>query len=191
MPRTPHQNEALRATSRAKILEAALVLFARDGFADTTVRAIAQHAGVATGLLYSHFPGKEGVLHALFEQSMTQVQLSFSMAEAVPPRDRIAALVRASVQIVREHRAFWQLGYAARTQPAVIAALAPSLGSWTAAIVGTLRRYLADAGSADPDLDAWALFAQIDGMCQHFALAPHDYPIDAVAGRVIAQWAAP
>ncbi len=191
MPRTAQQNESRRAATRGKILDAALVLFARDGYADTTVRHIARRAGVATGLLYSHFKGKEGLLRALFDESMSQVRLSFAMAESVPREERLAALVRASVQLVREHRDFWRLGYAARTQPAVIAALAPTLVEWSDAIVGTLRGYLADAGSASPELDARALFAQIDGMCQHFALAPGDYPVDAVAERVIAQWSPP
>ncbi|MFN8668336.1 MAG: TetR/AcrR family transcriptional regulator [Gemmatimonadaceae bacterium] len=191
MPRTLLQNESLRAATRGKLLDAALALFARDGYGDTTVRAIAREAGVATGLLYSHFAGKEALLRALFEQSMSQVRLSFAMAESVPPDERIGALVRASVQLVREHRDFWRLGYAARTQPAVIAALSPVLGEWTDAIVGTLCGYLADAGSPSPELDARALFAQIDGMCQHFALSPGEYPVDAVADRVVAQWSLP
>lgn len=152
------------------------------------MKAIAESAGVATGLLYSHFDGKAGLLQALFEQSMGHVRLSFALAESAPGDNRIAALVRASVDIVRAQVDFWRLGYAARTQPAVIAALGPALAEWTAQIIGTLRGYLADAGSPTPELDAWALFAQIDGMCQHYALSPDDYPVDAIAERVIARW---
>lgn len=188
MPRTTGQNDALRAVTRAKLLNAALLLFARQGYRDTTVKAIAAEADVATGLLYSHFDGKAGLLQALFEQSMGDVRLSFALAEAVPDDNRIAALVRASVGIVREHLDFWRLGYAARTQPAVISTLGPALAQWTEQIIGTLRGYLADAGSPAPELDAWALFAQIDGMCQHYALSPNDYPVDAIAERVIARW---
>ena len=36
------------------------------------------------------------------------------------------------------------------------------------------------------ELEALALFAQIDGMCVHFALAPDVYPLEAVAERIIA-----
>lgn len=188
MPRSSTQNDQIRAVTRAKLLDAALLLFARQGYRDTTVKAIAAKAGVATGLLYSHFDGKAGLLRALFEQSMSDVRLSFALAEAAPGDNRIAALVRGSVRIVSDHLDFWRLGYAARTQPAVIATLGPALVQWTEQIIGTLRGYLADAGSTDPELDAWALFAQIDGMCQHYALTPNDYPVDAVAERVIARW---
>lgn len=188
MPRSASQNASRRAATRDKLLDAALHLFARRGFAGTTVKAIAARAGIATGLLYSHFPGKEGLLRALFERSMTDVRLSFAMAESVGAHERLGALVRAAVGIVRSHLDFWRLGYAARTQPAVISALGPALAEWGEAITGTLEGYLADLGSPAPQLDARALFAQIDGLCQHFALDPGEYPIDAVAERVIAQW---
>ncbi len=188
MPRTAEQNNALRASTRARLLDAALVLFARDGYARSSVRAIAAQAGVATGLLYSHFEGKEALLRAIFEESMADVAQSFAIADAAAPDTRLAALVRGSVEIVRDHLDFWRLSYATRTQPSVVVALGPSLDRWTATILGTLRRYVEDGGSPEPDADAHALFAQIDGMCQHFALDPGRYPIDAVADRVIAHW---
>lgn len=188
MPRSTDQNDALRAATRAKLLDAALRLFARDGYTDTTVKAIAKAAGVATGLLYSHFEGKRALLRALFERTMAEVRRSFEMAESVGKDDRLATLVRGSVSVVRANLDFWRLGYAARTQPAVVAALGPALNEWTEAIIATLRSYLADLGSPVPNLDAWVLFAQIDGMCQHFALNPTEYPVDAVAERVIALW---
>lgn len=188
MPRSAAQNEALRSSTRERLLQAALTLFARDGYSQVGVRAIAAEAGVATGLLYSHFAGKEELLRAIFEQSMADVAQSFALADAASPPARLEALVRGSVQIVRAHLEFWRLGYATRSQPSVVSALAPSLQRWSETIVDTLRRYLAESGSPDPDTDAFALFAQIDGMCQHFALDPDRYPIDAIAERVIARW---
>ena len=172
-------------------MDAALALFANHGYAPTTVRMIAERAGVATGLLYSHFEGKEALLRALFERSMGDVHASFALADAADaadPRDRLAALVRGSVQILRANLDFWRVGYAARMQPSVLAALGPALDAWTATILATLRGYLAELGVRDPDIEARGLFAQIDGMCQHFATDPERYPIDAVAERVIARW---
>lgn len=189
MPRSPDQNQALRAATRERLLRSALTLFARDGYAGTSVRTIAEHAGVATGLLYAHFAGKEELLHALFEQSMADVRASMALADAQPqPQDQLSALVLGSVAIIREHLDFWRLGYAARTQPAVLAALGPALNEWTRSIVAALQGYLVRAGSTDPVHDARALFAQIDGLCQHFALDPERYPVDAVARRIIARW---
>jgi TetR/AcrR family transcriptional regulator, transcriptional repressor of aconitase len=43
------------------IVKAALPLFARKGFAETTTRELARAAGVSEPLLYKHFPGKEAL----------------------------------------------------------------------------------------------------------------------------------
>ncbi|MGX5682004.1 TetR family transcriptional regulator [Schumannella luteola] len=46
-------------TTRARIRDAAIALFARDGFTATTVRAVAEEAGVSAGLVIHHFGSKE------------------------------------------------------------------------------------------------------------------------------------
>lgn len=53
---------------RRDILDAALVLFSRKGFADTTVSDIAAEAGMGTGTVYLYFPSKEHVLQGLHDR---------------------------------------------------------------------------------------------------------------------------
>lgn len=189
--RTATQNQALRDRSRAALLDAGLRLFARDGYAATSVRKIAAEAGVATGLLYAHFPSKDALLVALFAQSMADVFGTFAEADAAPPRERVATLLRASVRAVQARREFWALGYVARTQPAVVAALGERLGEWTATIFARLAAYLADGGSPAPHAEAPALFAQIDGLCQLVTNAPPGLPVDDLVARVVARWGTP
>src|SRR5579862_1674998 len=43
------------------IVKAALPLFARKGFAETTTKDLAKAAGVSEPLLYKHFPSKEAL----------------------------------------------------------------------------------------------------------------------------------
>lgn len=50
---------------RAEILDVALTLFRRLGYAATTVDGIVREAGVAKGTFYYYFPTKEAVLAAL------------------------------------------------------------------------------------------------------------------------------
>ena len=53
-----------RMTSKDRkraIVKAALPLFARQGFAETTTRELARAAGVSEPLLYKHFPSKEAL----------------------------------------------------------------------------------------------------------------------------------
>jgi len=49
-------------TTRERILDEALDLFARQGFAGTSIRQIARAVGLRESSLYNHFPGKAGDL---------------------------------------------------------------------------------------------------------------------------------
>jgi AcrR family transcriptional regulator len=51
-----------------QVVDAALALFLRDGYEQTTVAAIARRAGVATGTVYLYFPSKEHILGALHHE---------------------------------------------------------------------------------------------------------------------------
>lgn len=55
-----------RDETRARILQAALELFARNGFDDTTVRAIATRCGLTDAAIFYYFPSKRHVLDSLW-----------------------------------------------------------------------------------------------------------------------------
>ena len=187
-PRTAEQNEQIRAATRQRILDAALALFAEHGYERTSVRMIAEEAGVAQGLLYSYFNGKQALLHAIFQESVADVRESFAMADAAPPGQRLEQLIRGSFEVLERNLAFWKLSYGVRMQPAVLAGLGPELHEWTAMIRRTLHGYLRDAGVARPDAEAAVLFALIDGISQHYVLDPQRYPLDVVIDLVVARY---
>ena len=190
-PRTPEQNEQIRAASRARILEHALRQFAEHGYERTSVKMIADAAGVSQGLLYNYFAGKDALLRAIFEASMADVLASFAAADQEPdPRRRVETLVRESFAILRRDVLFWRLSYGVRMQAAVLEGLGERIGGWTAQIAATLERYLREAGVPDPELEAALLFATIDGVCQHYVLAPERYPLDALAERIALRYRA-
>ena len=187
-PRTADQNEQIRTESRRRIVDEALALFVEHGYAGTSVRMIAEAAGISPGLLYNYFDNKQALLHAIFEESMADVRASFAMADEAPSTQRLEQLVRGSFAILRRNISFWKLSYGVRMQPAVLAGLGSELHEWTAAIRRTLQGYLRDAGVTRPDVEAAVLFALIDGISQHYVLDPERYPLDAVTDLVVARY---
>jgi AcrR family transcriptional regulator len=191
-PRTAEQNQALREESRARIVGAALGLFGAHGYEGTSVRMIAEAAGVAQGLMYSHFASKEELLRAIFQQSIQDVYASFAAAEAGDPgQGPVERIIRAAFATLRERLDFWRLSYGVRMQHSVIAALGDDLPDWAGAIRANLERALRESGAPQPDVAAAILFATIDGVAQHFVLDPEGYPLDAVIEALVAQYAAP
>ena len=77
---SPRRQEQAAATRRA-ILEAAQLLFERDGYAATTVEAIAAEAGVALKTVYVAFETKSGLLRALWDLLLKADQDEAPVAE--------------------------------------------------------------------------------------------------------------
>lgn len=62
-----HREEKSERSRRA-VLDAALHLFAHQGYRATTMREVAEQAGVSTGNVYHHFPDKETIFRALIDE---------------------------------------------------------------------------------------------------------------------------
>jgi len=74
--------EIQRQDKRARILEAAVRVFADRGFFNATVAEIARAAGVADGTIYLYFKGKDDLLLQLFEEKMAELLASAQAALA-------------------------------------------------------------------------------------------------------------
>jgi len=72
-PRKMPSQERARKTM-ATIYEAAANVFDEIGYAEATTEQIAQKAGVSIGTLYNYFPGKEAILHGLWEKTMQEIK---------------------------------------------------------------------------------------------------------------------
>ncbi|MGB3137973.1 MAG: helix-turn-helix domain-containing protein [Nodosilinea sp.] len=59
--------------TETKILQAALKLFARQGYGGTTTRELAKVAGVAEGTLFRHFENKKAILVAVASQGWVEI----------------------------------------------------------------------------------------------------------------------
>ena len=64
-------------TTREKILDEALTLFADNGYDGTSVEDIAEKVGIKAPSLYNHFKGKEDILNALIDMAETRYEEFF------------------------------------------------------------------------------------------------------------------
>jgi len=86
----------------APLLEAAGRLFRERGFAATTIRDIAQVAGVWPGSLHYRYRTKEAVLLALMERGVALAEASFREATAgsTDPIERLRRAIRAHIEML-------------------------------------------------------------------------------------------
>ena len=88
---------------RRQILDAAIRVFARQGFHSTRVSDIADEAGVAYGLVYHYFKSKDEVLNELFTErwSLLLAAIDEADASAETPRAKLQAVATFIVESYR------------------------------------------------------------------------------------------
>ncbi len=70
-------------TTKEKILDAALTLFAENGYDGTSVEQIANIVGIKAPSLYKHFKGKEDILNALIDSAEVRYEEMFGSEKNV------------------------------------------------------------------------------------------------------------
>ena len=98
-PRTGRRSTATRmpaAERRRQILDVAIEAFARSGYHDTSMNAIAREAGVTKPVLYQHFASKHELFELLLAETGDHLMRAIETAShEETPRERVEAGFRA------------------------------------------------------------------------------------------------
>ena len=91
---------------RDELLVIAGALFAERGFRNTTVRDIADAAGILSGSLYHHFDSKEAMVDELLDTFQQGLFATFEeiVSSDQSPRAKLEAVVRVSFEAIDQHR---------------------------------------------------------------------------------------
>ena len=92
--------------TRTQILDASLRLFSEKGFARTSVRDIAQAAGITDAAIYYHFASKRDLFEALIEErGFTAALEGLERAEiTVGPREAITGIAIGALEFIYANR---------------------------------------------------------------------------------------
>ncbi|MEU8888233.1 TetR/AcrR family transcriptional regulator [Streptomyces sp. NPDC048442] len=134
---------------RRELLDTAAEVFAAQGYNATTVRKIADAAGMLAGSLYYHFDSKESMLDEILSTFLTELWEGYDtvLASSLGPRETIEALVTESFREIDRHRAavaiYQKESRHLSAQPR-FHYLADSQTKFEKAWLGTLERGVAD-----------------------------------------------
>ena len=94
---------------RARILDAALAVFADAGYAGASMHAIAHRAGVVPSVIYDHFPSKRELYIAIVEaRGEAAVVRTTRQIPQTTPQGALHATLEAFFSQVEEDRFFWR-----------------------------------------------------------------------------------
>lgn len=83
---------------RAKIVDDAMALFAREGYGDTSLLDIATRVGVSKSALYHHFPSKDALLQEVLHERDRRIDDVVATSPAVTAADVMRGLADGAAQ---------------------------------------------------------------------------------------------
>ncbi len=123
----PRRSEK-KALCRARILEAARIVFFRDGFMSANLDEVAERAEVAKGTLYRYFESKADLYVAVLSQDgrLFEDRLRATISDAVSPADQVRRTARFYFEHWIRNREYFPIFWALENQ-AVIGEIPPGV----------------------------------------------------------------
>ncbi|MEM6262606.1 MAG: TetR/AcrR family transcriptional regulator [Bacteroidota bacterium] len=189
-PRSEAQFEEIRNKSKAKIKEAALELFARQGFDSTSMAQVAKKAGVAKGLPYNYFASKDELLMAVIEDLMKEGEHLIGQAFAIEdPKEKLKHIIETTFEWLQLHSDRFKLVTALSLQmdqlpPKIRDIVGQKFGA-NLEIFGPLMK---EAGLSATDDEALMFGAMMDGIAVQYMVMKDDYPLERIKAAIFRTW---
>jgi AcrR family transcriptional regulator len=109
------------AATRNRIVDAAAALYREHGVSGTTIQAVAERADVARGTVVNHFGGSDGLLEAVLDRAVEEIEYPSErdLAGATTPDARIRRYVDVMYRFFDRGSDWWQVFYADLQLPAL------------------------------------------------------------------------
>ncbi|MEM6801498.1 MAG: TetR family transcriptional regulator, partial [Bacteroidota bacterium] len=177
-PKTPAQNEAIRQQSRNKILEAALELFARQGFHNTSIEQIRKRAGVSKGLIYNYFTDKEDLMNQIFFEEMKQGdQIIEEMGQLVNGQERFKYLLDFTFSYLTSQEDRSKLMVSIGMQIDDFPKLKDIVLARYKGVMPLMTHLFEELGVENPRIEAIAVSAALDGLGIQYLIMGDEVPL--------------
>ena len=164
---------ALATGRRGAILDAALELFNKRGFANVGISDIVARAGASVGSVYHHFGDKEGIAAAVYVEGMADYHRALLRElerDRATAEEAVKGLVRNHLRWVKRNRALARYLLTTR-DPEVAGATGEALATMNRDVFHAVEEWLeawAEAGEVRR-LPLGLLHAVVLGPCQEFS----------------------
>src|SRR5262245_46797929 len=146
---------AAAEATRERICAAAERLFLRDGYARTSIRAVAREAGVAEATVYLGFSTKSALLNAtIFRATGAEEGKPLDAITAAPPPELLSRLANAHAVAMSRAAPLIALGESASLMDADLRPLRDRAHANLRAAYAAIAQRLADAQLLRPDVTA-------------------------------------
>lgn len=183
---------------KVDILRAAMIIFARDGFAGSSLANVAKVAGLSTVGLLHHFPNKLALLQAVLAQRDAYIAEKLQQVQQAPSLAGFVAFLQLVLQFSAEDPAVSQALIIINTESLSVTHPAHQ---WFTERFGIVHQHLQahlqlliDSGEIRSDVDpkqlSLEIAAMMDGLQIQWLRSPGQVQIESVFGKFLARLAA-
>lgn len=166
MPRTKEQYEKIRKGRKEQIMEAALELFATEGYGHVSIAALASHIGISKGLMYNYFKSKEELLKEVIDYSVHELLEYFDPNhDGVLTQEEFKLFLRKTFELMNKKKEFYTKFFGLVIQPNVMEfVLKSEMLSYMNRYLSMFEEYFRDQGFEDPMLEVLNLSIFLEGL---------------------------
>jgi len=186
-PRSKEQFEIIRTQSRDKILDAALELFAENGFHNTSVAQISKKAGISKGLLYNYFESKDDLLNVLIHDALEHIDrvIDERLLNEKDPRKQLELIIRSSFDVIDSNKSYWKLFMLMAVHDDIHIEILEKSKSKQIEYMMLLSDIFKDLGIPNIEKEILLFNAILDGVGFHYMFGEASYPIDQMKQFII------
>ncbi len=180
MPKTKEQYQAIRTKSQAAIMEAALELFATQGFHSTSISKIAKAAGISKGLMYNYFKSKDDLLRAILLKALQEGTEMVDKELKLPqtPKEQLEHIIENFHHGIKNDTKKWKLLTSLMFQEGpgkmIHDEILPKKGDTIKGFIHLFELL----GFENAKIEAYSVAATMDGIVLQYIAMGEEYPLD-------------
>ena len=178
-----NRRERKKARTEADIVAAAMALFQKQGFEETTMEQIAETADISKGTLYNYFPAKEAILSLYWQDQMRSIKDNIGQItqQHSDSPTRILVLFESAMDVLTSSQEFYAPYVRYRLQNLNNPKLHEKLRSGFDVLLSEIMLYGQREGDVRTDFPLPMLITHLEGIfiqaCMDWLASPKSSPI--------------
>lgn len=175
-PRTKKQFQDIREERKQQILDAALVVFSKNGYYKASISQIAKEAQISKGLLYNYFHNKEELLTEVMSDGIQYLLRAYSEKTENNAKTELKRMIEKSFDFMDEDQQHWQLYFSTMMQPGVQALVMEKLMVKLMPVFENLASIFGQLGFENTLQEAQLFGAMLDGFGMNYLVNSMNFP---------------
>jgi AcrR family transcriptional regulator len=170
---------------KEKILEAALKLFAENGYHKTSISQIAKMAGVSKGLTYNYFNSKEELLLFIIDDATNEMlSVAGDLSPELSYEDMLRETLEQFILFLKQNRNYITFQLSLLFQPDLRKIVIKPLQKRAEHLLKQTKIMFDKANIDNPTLVSRSFLAELDGIVLHELSVFKNYPLDEMHQQI-------